>query len=179
MVDTKTSQYVNSVADAMFEALVLPMTFMIYEHGQLFSTVHLPHEQGHILANGVAKAHLFGWWREQCKNPDVDALAVGCGAWMFEQNAKAEELLHADPEGFRKLVDHGFNHMLALGLGTRHEAFMVTAQTRDLVVIAQRRFERRDGQIVFTAPAIRDEFPQANFAGRQKMWGDLSPENLR
>lgn len=187
MVDEK-SRYVNRVADALFDTMlrhasstgsVPPMTFILYENGLPWQTVVMPSNLAFVLNSGPAKDHLFGWWRTQCQKPSVDALAIGSEAWMFDQNEKAEELMHTDPEGFQKLLDHGFNHLLALGLGTRHAAFMVTAQTRDLVVIAQRRFERKDGQIVWTAPAERDEFPQANFGGRQKMWGDLSPENLR
>lgn len=80
---------------------------------------------------------------------------------------------------FHNMIDHGFTKLIAAGYGAVAEAFHVTAQTREKVLVISRKFHRADGKIEWLGDAAAPrEIPQDKFQGRQKMWGDLSPENL-
>ena len=55
---------------------------------------------------------------------------------------------------------------------------MVSAQNAEQVIITHQSFKRLPGAIALVE-AEEHVLPQAQFGGRQKMYGDLRAENLR
>ena len=58
------------------------------------------------------------------------------------------------------------------------ESINVTVQTRRSVLVINQFFRRGKGEEIEMEEREEFEEPQDGFRGRQKMWGDLSPENL-
>lgn len=153
------------------------MTFAIFVRGEIvFET--LADKYGDLLSSGEAKDHLFQFWRDRCADPAVEAFACGSEAWGYQENEIGEKFRKSNPRAHRSMIDSGFVTLISFGHGERCEMFTVAAQDRERAVLMHRTFVRTDGVITWTGEPVTREIPQSDFKGRQKMWGDLRPENL-
>lgn len=155
---------IREFADSIFNAMIAsanmgitpPMTFAVREKGQV-RIEGLPEQAGRLLSIGAAKDEIFRFWRHRCANPAVDAFACGSEAWGYEENKVGVAYRLKNPTAHRKLIDHGFVTLLRFGHGTRYEMFGATAQTRERVLLMNRRFVRKEGVITWThEPEIHD-----------------------
>ena len=137
----------------------------------------LPEGAAYLLDIGEAKDKLFGGVRAIVHRPgsDVDAVFFATDMWM----ARATPLGMKNAKELRgnKHVDRGFEKLVKMGWMERCECLMVTAQTEQEVLILRAVYKRNGARMEFEEPE-EFVFPQAGFSGRQKMWGDLRPENL-
>ncbi len=154
-----------------------PMTFAISRNGKT-EIETLPDQAGSFLSNGRFKDQMFAFWRGKCADPAVEAFACGSEQWGFAANESGARLVRDDPKKYKSLIDHGFTKLVAGGYGEVHETFSVVAQTRTKVVLMNRRFHRVGARIEWLGDPVVEETTQDLFGGRQKMWGDLRPENL-
>lgn len=173
--------FAQNLFDTMVAAVNMgitpPMTFALRKNG-VVEIETLPDKLGPLLSNGSAKDTLFAWWRKRCADPAVEAFACGSETWGFAQNEAGAKFEKEKPSTYRAMIDHGFTILSAAGYGEVSEGFHLVAQTRESVIIMTRQFRRIEGQIQWTDEAFVGEFDQDHFRGRQKMWGDLRPENL-
>lgn len=154
------------------------MTFAIRENGQTHIET-LSDQVGHLANIPAAKVKIFEFWRCRCAAPAVDAFACGSEGWGFEANEIGEAYRRDHPKEYMKLNTQGYVGLLEFGMGTRFELFGVTAQTRERVLLMSRRFVMEGNAVKWINEPEIHEYSQDSFRGRQKMWGDLRPENLR
>jgi hypothetical protein len=79
---------------------------------------------------------------------------------------------------WRELHDFGFVKLTQRGWVTRSEAFVVVAQNASEALIITQKYQRLGSGMIQLLDSRRDWFEQSKFGGRQKMFGDLSFENL-
>lgn len=157
--------------------IVPPMMFACRRAGKVL-TEALPAKLGPMLSRGAFKDTIFGFWRRCCEDPAVDIFACASEQWGFRLSKSGEEFQGRDPEGYRKMTDHGFVKLSAAGYGEVSESFGVVVQTREQVHLRTRAFVREGEKVIWRGPADSWEMLQEHFKGRQKMWGDLRAENL-
>jgi hypothetical protein len=137
-----------------------------------------PEQAGRLMNDGVAKDMIFGAIRMIVQESGMTAVCFATEAWSGKQteagrNVPREEFLKATRErGFQRAVDRGWV--------VRQECIIVTIQTAEMMRTITQAFARdEEARIIvyLDEPEIRDA-PQSDFAGRQKMYGDLREENL-
>lgn len=179
---TDLREFAESLFNAMIGSanmgITPPITFAVRENGQIH--IETLSEKAAVLANiPAAKDEIFWFWRRHCASPSVDAFACGSESWGFQDNDIGAAYRRDHPKEHTKLCTQGFAPLLELGMGTRFELFGVVAQTRDRVLLMNRRFVKTGNGVIWTGEAEIHDTHQDKFKGRQKMWGDLRPENLR
>jgi hypothetical protein len=158
-----------------------PKPVWAVHHSDTGELTQLPFPEGAqgLLNIGRAKDVLFGFVRAMVKrDPTIDAVIFGTDVWV----AKETELGRQHREEARKREYHGqgFPKLVELGWVTRTEAFLVTAQTPDTVIMLQIEYIRNpEFASVILGEQTEQIVRQSEFRGRQKMWGDLQPENIR
>lgn len=127
------------------------------------------------MESGDAKELLFGFIRYLARQQKADAVVIGTDSWL----ALPTPLGELNMEHYSDEIDKGFARLLSLGWVTRAEALQVVVQDEHHCVLASAIYRRRqDGEIDSVDEARINVFPQHDYAGRTKMFGDTSPHNL-
>jgi hypothetical protein len=130
-----------------------------------------------IMNDGRAKDVLFGAIREVVQEQNIQAVVFVTDGWFGKSTEKA---LSIPREEFEAATRHrGFQPAVDQGLVTRSEALIVTVQTPLRTMMLNQLYERDEhaGTITFREVTVM-ETGVDDFTGRQKMYGDLRPENL-
>jgi hypothetical protein len=153
---------------------VLPMAYVHWKE-RWESLPLVPEELAPLMNYGNAKDLIFGTFRELVRRKGIDAVIFATDTWIGE--ATPEGMKYYDTPEWRELHDFGFEKLVQRGWVQRWECFTVTAQNAtDALLIAQKY--QRMGSVIQLLSARRNWFPQDEFTGRQKMFGDLRLENL-
>jgi len=137
---------------------------------------HVPEKYGPILNSDQTKTILFSFIREQVKANDYRAVVITAEAWMSMSTKKGAALGSKEFEAlYRKLKSDG---MEAAGYSTRGECVVANIQTPEQTMILTQRFERI-GKLINWCEISVMQRPADEVRGRQKMFGDLRPENVR
>lgn len=125
---------------------------------------------------GAAKEMIFGHFREYVRQKKCLGTIFVSEMWKGTESEKARAL---PTKELKKLFrGTGFNELCEKGWLIKQEAVVATCQTEETVLHLTQIFVRTGGQIVFENVESA-ETPQANFFGRQKMFGDLREEGIR
>jgi hypothetical protein len=131
---------------------------------------------GRFLNDGNAKRVFFDAIRYANKRAHADACIIATDSWYAKATPEGEK--HIPTGEYRREIDAGFAKLLELGWATRQEAIQITAQTEADVLLITQAYQRLDGGKIQMLKAETRWFPQADFAGRLKMFGDLRKETL-
>jgi hypothetical protein len=149
-------------------------TFLVREPDGHLGVIRI---EADVMNSGDAKDTLFGAMRMMVKARGLTAVIFVSECWLGDQTAKGAALPYA--EFLTRTRERAFATAVKDGLVERVEAITLTVQTPAGALIVHQRFTRDYGkqQVTF---GVRDdlEYSVDEFAGRQKMYGDLRPENL-
>jgi hypothetical protein len=131
--------------------------------------------------SGAFKDAFFGAIREYAQVVNATAVILVSDARRGEPTEKQFQMAKENPQELERLVRTTSPESLRKqGLLTWRECVVVTAQTADEVMVTYHAYNRfqRARRITW---GERDSWrsKQDEFKGRQKMFGDLSPENLK
>jgi hypothetical protein len=142
-----------------------------------FEVMRFEDRAAQLFNDGSAKDLLFDAMRELVKERGLTAVIFVNEAWVGKQTAKGRAI--GQKEFNRRTRERGFETALRDGLVERWEAIMITIQTPAGVLIVQQPFTRDyAAKTVDFGERIESEAAPGEFRGRQKMYGDLSEENL-
>jgi hypothetical protein len=121
---------------------------------------------------GAAKDQLLRFFRVLIARQHAIGFIACTEAWFAASTKKGTEMDRAEFDRITK--EPGFETALARGLVTRSECISVTIQTETEVTLLQQPFERFPKLQLISFGTLRQfSVPQAEFDGRQKMYGDL------
>ena len=164
----------QSLAQTKFAGLIIVLGFPDGSTKQV--PTEITAKLAPMLSDGDAKTRLFGTVRQYAQRTGAVSVVFGTEAWVGKSTPKA---LALSEEEFKGLVDTGFEKLMSMGLVEREEAVVATAQDADAVVVATQTFRRLgNGEPYSYGEVDVKDFPQSDFRGRQKMFGDLREENL-
>lgn len=150
----------------------------IFQRKDGFLKLEIPEEFGDLMNIGKAKDAIFSHMRQYAQEKEAMGCIFVSEAWMSRATEKGRKL--SMKEIMRLHQELGGEELAKRGLMERVEALVITAQSAESVLTLTQPFERDQRlKIVTFGPLIVQEVPQAQFAGRQKMFGDLSPENIQ
>jgi hypothetical protein len=136
-----------------------------------------PKELAPLMNSGAAKDLIFGAVRKVVGRNGVTAVLFATDGWL---GIATEAGLALPPEELLRLGrESKFETAVELGFVKRVEAIMITIQTAEWVRHLRQIYEREGELIRYVGEPECFDVPQENFAGRQKMFGDLKAENLR
>ena len=131
---------------------------------------------GQLLDSGDAKRVYFGIVRDIVQDTGADGVIFGTDIWGARVTEEGRK--HGERE-FSRHVDRGFEWLVKKGWAVRTMLINVTAQSKNDVLLMQHEYQRTGGgQVQWLHDTETHSFPQDEFRGRQKMFGDLSEENL-
>lgn len=152
-----------------------PITILIHKStGWL--RLPLPDELAPLMNDGKAKDVIFSAVRVVVQKSAADGVIFATDTWRAETTPEGQK--HYDTPEWRELHDFGFVKLLQRGWVKRTEAFVVTAQSATDVLIISQTYQRLGSGMIQLLDSKRAWFDQSAFNGRQKMFGDLSWENL-
>lgn len=152
-----------------------PITIMLHA-GFGWHRFPFPKEFEFLMNSGKAKDRIFETVRQFVRDAAADAVIFMTDTWRAETTEEGAK--HYDTPEWRELHDTGFVKLVQRGWVKRCEAFCLTAQTPDAVFIVQQKYQRLPSGVIQLLDSKREWLDQANFGGRQKMFGDLRWENL-
>lgn len=156
---------------------ITPVVVIQQKDGQ-FERAEMDKEHASMFDSDLAKRTLFEFLRDYIRKREAAGFLFACEAWMTRTTKKGGKL--KSDEFLRLYKTEGAEELVKRGLAERQEVVIVTAQSPEFVLILQVPFERDERlRLVTFGPLDQQEFPQTQFAGRQKMFGDLREENLR
>ena len=130
-----------------------------------------------MLNSGELKDVLFEAIRRTAQQRGATAVIIGTEAWMGKSTEAARDVPREEIERLGR--EHKFETLVQMGMVERVEAIIATAQDKDSCVFVTQPFRRdADGNVYSYGDVEVNEVPQEQFEGRQKMFGDLSPEKL-
>jgi hypothetical protein len=139
----------------------------------------LPDRAGELMNYGEAKDILFGGLRDYAASVGATAVIIGTEAWVGRTTEKGRVLLQASPDEYKRMTRQaGFQDAVDAGLVERREAVVITVETPERCMILTHVFERTLERKIVWHERTQIEARQSEFAGRQKMFGDCSEENL-
>jgi hypothetical protein len=136
----------------------------------------MPPETMHILNVPESKDVLFGFFRMLVQAKKADGVLFATDTWDGEVTPEGRP--HYGKPEWRENNTQGMAKLIELGWIKRYEAIVVTAQSATDVLIIIQRYEPRGG-LIHMAQSKRMWTTQEQFFGRQKMFGQLFPENIR
>lgn len=148
--------------------------FLVHFGGR-WQAFPMPPGTERILNSADAKKQLFGFFRDLVRHARADGVIFACDTWAGE--VTLEGVPHYDTDEWRELNNFGFTKLIQKGWVIRKEAISVTAQNDTEALIVQQPYQRLTNGIQLLT-AKRYWVSQRDFAGRQKMFGDLSEKNL-
>ncbi len=128
-----------------------------------------------LLNSGDAKKLIFNFFRDYVRITGADGVIFLTDAWAAVTTP--EGMKHVDTPEWQALQDSGFVSLIQRGWVTRQEVIAVTAQMETEVLVVQQAYQRQ-GRAIQLLQAKRYWVPQSDFGGRQKVFGDLSEQNL-
>lgn len=129
------------------------------------------------MGSGDFKRQLFDLNRAIVAELGATATVFVSDAWMGKLTKDGEAHLAE----VNATVDRGFEELVRRGWVTRTAVILVTGQTVDWVCLMQREYAPAPGgaaRVRWIGEAEVSMAPQDSFQGRQKMFGDLSSQNL-
>jgi hypothetical protein len=153
-----------------------PVFVLAYPDG---STRQLPSEKLAPLMNeGRAKDAIFDAARLIVRQTGAVAAVFCTEAWMGRSTGAARNI---PVEEFKRLSrEHKFETLVQMGMVERTEVIVATAQDAHSVTVLSQGFRRQaDGAVYSFGEVDVKKIPQAEFEGRQKMFGDCRRENVR
>jgi hypothetical protein len=152
-------------------------TFITREPNGGFEVMRFEGVAGQLFNDGRAKDLFFGAMRELVKTRNLTAVIFVNEAWVGKLTAKGRAI--GQKEFNRRTRERGFETALRDGLVERWEAIMLTIQTPAGALIVQQAFTRDYvAKSITLGERIESEAAVDEFRGRQKMYGNLSEENL-
>lgn len=143
-----------------------PVFRAYYENARHYD-FQMPEGTEHIMNHGRAKEVLFDFLRKHTTKTNVLA-------WVFVTDIfyaqSTPEGVKAGFEEMRKHQDRGFETLKRLGWVTVEESLLITAQNADEVILYTQPYSRKP-EINWLGPAHEKCMAQADFGGRQKMFG--------
>ena len=109
-------------------------------------------------------------------NLAADGVIFATDTWVGETTPEGQK--HYDTPEWKELHDFGFVKLVQRGWVKRSEAFTITAQSATDVLLVQQKYQRLGSGMIQLLDGKRRWINQSDFGGRQKMFGDLSWENL-
>lgn len=130
---------------------------------------------GQLLDSGDAKRILFQLIRDVLHDTGADGVLFGTDIWaiaLTEEGSKHQKEVN-------RHIDTGFAKLVRMGWAVRTMAIHITAQSPTDVVLMNHEYQRTSGGAAQWLHETHTEvMPQAEFGGRQKMWGVLTAETL-
>ena len=152
-----------------------PLTILIHKSNG-WIVLPFPKDLEFLMNDGKAKDRIFGAVRLMVQKYAADGVIFATDVWRPETTA--EGMKHYDTPEWKELHDTGFVKLLQRGWVKRTEAFCVTAQSSTDALIITQNYQRIGSGMIQLLDCKRHWFAQSDFGGRQKMFGDLSWENL-
>jgi len=150
-----------------------PAMFLVHHPREGWQNSQLPAGSQHLMNSGDAKREIFGFFRTLIRERGCDGAIFASDTWQMKLTTEGEK--HLDE--YQQHVDSGFAKLVQMGWAMREEALTISAQNKDDALLIVQPYRRLTSGIQLLA-GRREWFPQANFGGRQKMFGDLRAENL-
>jgi hypothetical protein len=150
--------------------------FMLRDNSGRIFRLPFPKEAGPLMNIPEAKDMLFEYIRMMVKRDGLTAVVFATEAWIWKITTKGDL---SEAEVHKLVREKGYQKLLEEGLAERSEAILITVQTAEAALIRQWEFFTNEDRTKITFGECGDkEIPQKNFVGRQKMFGDLSDENI-
>jgi len=153
----------------------LPPIFILRtKNGQLHRLPMSP-ELAQLMDNGDAKDMIFGSIRRMVQESKCTASVFITDGWVYPPTDKKKKLSTDEQNA---LLDYnGTAWMHENGYLWKVEMLVCTVQTAERALIRRVAYERTPYGVNLSPPEDW-EMPIDDFGGRQKMFGDLSEENL-
>jgi hypothetical protein len=154
-----------------------PVILVRYPDGKI-ERLPFPEKAGALMNFGEAKDVIFGAVRKLVRHAGLTAVAFGAESW-FGQTTEAGKAV-PEKEFNAATRERGFQTAVDKGWVTREQCFTVILQTETDMRTVTQVFERDDTAhaVYYIGDRQIMTTPQSHFKGRQKMYGDLSEENL-
>lgn len=150
--------------------------FLLHYPAKGWRNYPMPRDTRQLLNDGHAKDVIFGFFRDAVREQGCDGVIFATEMWQGRATPEGAQYINT-PE-WRANVDRGFVKLLELGWIERCESITITAQNADDVLLINQNFRRLASGVIEFLESDRYWTTQAGFGGRQKMFGDLRPENL-
>lgn len=163
-------------ADLELSGSVTPIIAVRTKDGKI-EDLKFPAKFGNVVNNPEAKEVLFGGLRKMAAALGWTAVIFGGEAWIGVQTEAGMKL---PPEEFLRIMresESGLGTAESLGLIRRMEAIHITVQTPSGAMSVTQEFFRDAGKITY-GELFKQTHGVDDVAGRSKMFGNLSPENL-
>jgi hypothetical protein len=171
------NRVILSVQETLERGGEWPFTFMLHHPAiDRWETLHLPRGTGILMNSGEAKDAIFGFIRQVVQDKGCDAVIFASDT--FEAKVTEEGKKHLDTPEWKAAVDRGFVKLARMGWVRVSESIVVTAQTSADALIIGQGYQRLGSGSIQLGKCNRGWGEQKLFKGRQKMFGDLRPENL-
>ena len=132
-----------------------------------------------IMNDGGAKDLFYGVLREHVERTGATAVVVVNDAWVGVPTEKQERMGREEPAKLKAFAQGAsFNAFIEAGLATRSEALVVTVQNAREARVITHAYERTGSGIVW-GQRTEHTYPQGDFDGRLKMFGDPPGEVAR
>jgi hypothetical protein len=162
--------------DLTGKGAVTPM-FMVRTPEGTLEIMRFDGKSGNLFNSGAAKDLLFDAMRQIVAEKGITAVVFATEAWIGKATEKGLAL--GEKEFHRKTRERAFETAVSEGLVERREAIVVNVQTAEGVLMVQQFFVRDyTTESITYAERLDAEVGANDFFGRQKMYGDLRPENL-
>lgn len=155
----------------------VPPLLLFREADGRLSRYEVPESCAAIMDDGHAKDLFFGALRDIVRELKLQAVVIATDGWLGRSTVKAQALPHE--EFLKATCERGFAAAVAEGLVERSAAIIVSVQTPERAMMVNQLYKRNDEQqeIQYLEVSLM-EMPIDHLRGRQKMYGDLRPENL-
>lgn len=151
--------------------------FIVHEKDGTFRKFEMPGKFAELMNSGPAKGAIFGHLRQYIQEHEADGCIFVTDTWMTIANLKAHNLSREEFE--RIYRERGAEELVKRGVAERIEALCITIQSADFVWTLTQPYGRDERLKLITFGSLDEKkSPQTQFSGRQKMFGDLRPENL-
>lgn len=152
--------------------------FVVYDRAGKDHQINVPEHLGNIMNSGHGKDIVFGALRLVVESLQATAVVIVTDGWY------GKGLVPRDAEHRQELLDKigrmSLEEAEKQGLCKRCEAILVTVQTPERVMTVSQLYDRNQKRrkITYWEIAVM-EVGVDQFAGRQKMFGDLRKENIQ
>jgi hypothetical protein len=154
---------------------ITPLFLARYPDGSIQKAT-LPGNMGVLMDSDAGKDLLFAGVRRIVRASGITAVATLVDAWLSRTTPKGLELMQRDRQEFdRQTNQHKCAEAVRNGLMERREAIVVTTQDAEHVVVTNQFYLRGPGTVTFDERE-HHEFPQAQFKGRMKFYGEPDAE---
>ena len=150
--------------------------FVLYAGGESHQ-INIPERFTQLMNDGHAKDMIFGFLRQAVQKTEATAVVIVTDGWFGKPTAKAMAM--GEKEASEAMEGQSLDNAEEAGLVERLEALLITVQTPERCLTLAQAYERdhRRQKIKYLEVHIL-ECDINHFAGRQKMFGDLRPENI-